>query len=90
MDARSFAVTRTGPAVALALLVAGGSLAAILGALYFQYVLHYLPCPLCLMQRYFHYAAIPLGVVVAAAAHYGAPKHEGQDRRDEQSHVELL
>jgi disulfide bond formation protein DsbB len=26
------------------------------------------------MQRYFHYAAIPLAVVVAGAAHYGAPR----------------
>ena len=74
MDARSFAVAKTSPAVAAALMVAAGSTAAILGALYFQYVLHYLPCPLCLMQRYFHYAAIPLGLVVAGAAHYGAPR----------------
>jgi disulfide bond formation protein DsbB len=74
MDARNFTTARTSPAAAIALVVAAGSAAAILGALYFQYVLHYLPCPLCLMQRYFHYAAIPLGVVVAGAAHFGAPR----------------
>ena len=74
MDARNFTVAKADPAVAIALVVAAGSTAAILGALYFQYVLHYLPCPLCLMQRYFHYAAIPLGLLVAGAAHFGAAR----------------
>ena len=42
---------------ALALLV---SLAAILAALAFEHLGGYAPCPLCLMQRYAYYAAIPL------------------------------
>jgi disulfide bond formation protein DsbB len=42
---------------ALALLI---SLAVILAALGFEYLGGYAPCPLCLMQRYAYYAAIPL------------------------------
>ena len=35
------------------------SAAVILAALGFEYLLGYIPCPLCLMQRYAYYAAIP-------------------------------
>ena len=34
--------------------------AVILAALGFEHIGHYLPCPLCLQQRYAYYAAIPL------------------------------
>jgi disulfide bond formation protein DsbB len=74
MDARTYTVAETRSAAATALVVAAGSAATILGALYFQHVLNYLPCPLCFMQRYFHYAAIPLALVLAGAAHFGAPR----------------
>lgn len=43
--------------------------AAILGALAFEYIGGYAPCPLCLEQRYAYYAAIPLlflGMALAA------------------------
>jgi disulfide bond formation protein DsbB len=36
------------------------SLATILGALAFEYIGGYAPCPLCLEQRYAYYAAVPL------------------------------
>src|SRR5262245_58978426 len=36
------------------------AVAAILAALAFQYIGGYLPCPLCLMQRYAYYAGIPV------------------------------
>jgi disulfide bond formation protein DsbB len=72
MDARTFTAADTRPAAATALMVAAGSAATVVGALYFQHVLNYLPCPLCFTQRYFHYAAIPLALVVAAAAYFGA------------------
>lgn len=36
------------------------SAAVILGALAFEYIGGYPPCPLCLMQRYAYYVAIPL------------------------------
>ena len=75
MDARTFTTTaQANPAAATALAVAAGSAATILGAYYFQYVLGFFPCPLCLEQRYFHYAAIPLALIVAIAARYRAPR----------------
>jgi len=42
--------------------------AALCGAWYFQYVLHYEPCPLCYQQRIPYYFAIPLGLLLAAFA----------------------
>ena len=36
------------------------ALAAILGALAFEHIGGYAPCPLCLQQRYAYYAAIPM------------------------------
>jgi disulfide bond formation protein DsbB len=48
--------------------------ATILGAYFFEYVLDYQPCPLCLMQRIPYYVAIPVAVAVAIAAQLGAPR----------------
>lgn len=48
--------------------------AALCGAWYFQYVLKYVPCPLCYEQRIPYYFAIPLGLVIGAFALYGARK----------------
>ena len=42
---------------AIVLVVAAGTIFAALG---FEYIGHYLPCPLCLQQRYAYYAGIPL------------------------------
>ncbi len=47
----------------LILLAAGGSAAAMLGALAFQYVGDMPPCKLCYWQRYPHVAAIAIGVI---------------------------
>ncbi|MFT0891248.1 disulfide bond formation protein B [Pseudochelatococcus sp. G4_1912] len=41
---------------------------AIAGAFYFQFVMHLPPCPLCLIQRWPFYAAIPVSVVAAYCA----------------------
>jgi disulfide bond formation protein DsbB len=57
--------------IALTIAVAGA--ATILGAYFFQYVLKLPPCPLCLDQRVPYYIAIPLALVVAFGAAYGAP-----------------
>lgn len=65
---------REQPIAAAALVVALGSLAAILAAFYFQYVLKYLPCPLCYQQRIPYYVVVPLGLAVAFAAVRGAPR----------------
>ena len=55
---------RSEPIVLAAAAVAAIGLAAILGAYFFQYVLGYRPCPLCLEQRIAYYIAIPLAAMV--------------------------
>jgi disulfide bond formation protein DsbB len=50
------------------------SLATLLGAWYFQYVLGYLPCDLCLKERIPYYVIIPLSLIVAVAARTRAPR----------------
>lgn len=57
---------------ALALILA---VAAIVTALAFEHIGGYAPCPLCLMQRYAYYAAIP-ALFVALALH-AANAHSG-------------
>jgi len=65
---------RTVPVAGAALAIAVVGIATILGAYYFEYVLHYQPCPLCLEQRIPYYVGIPLALVVALAAKFGAPR----------------
>lgn len=48
--------------------------AALCGAWYFQYVLKYVPCPLCYQQHIPYYFAIPLGLLLGAFALYGGGK----------------
>src|SRR5215208_2949737 len=62
------------PIAAAAVIVALGAMATILGAWFFEYVLGYAPCPLCLQQRIPYYVAIPLAVIVAAGALAGWPR----------------
>jgi disulfide bond formation protein DsbB len=50
------------------------SLATLLGAWFFQYVLGYLPCHLCLQQRIPYYLIIPLSFIVALAARTRTPR----------------
>ncbi|MGE3830999.1 MAG: disulfide bond formation protein B, partial [Parvibaculaceae bacterium] len=54
-----------------ALLIFIVSLLTILGAFIFEYN-GYPPCPLCLMQRWAYYAAMPLALVVALLAQRNA------------------
>ena len=65
---------RANPAMAAALVIAIVGAAAIVGAWFFEFVLHYQPCPLCLEQRVPYYIGIPLALVVAIAAWHGAPR----------------
>jgi disulfide bond formation protein DsbB len=65
---------RANPATAAALIVAVIGAAAIGGAWFFQFVLHYQPCPLCLEQRVPYYIGIPLALAVAIAAWRGGPR----------------
>ncbi len=50
------------------------SLATLLGAWYFQFVLSYPPCPLCLQERIPYYVVIPLSLALAIATRAGAPR----------------
>jgi disulfide bond formation protein DsbB len=74
MRAPATAILRDQPVAAAATIVALGGMATILGAWFFQYVLGYLPCELCLQQRIPYYVAIPLAVIVAAGALAGWPR----------------
>src|SRR3954453_14630588 len=65
---------RANPAIVAALVVAIVGAAAIGGAWFFQFVLKYQPCPLCLEQRVPYYIGIPLALVIAIAAWRGAPR----------------
>ena len=65
---------RARPVVAAATTVAAVGAAAILGAWFFQYVLGYKPCPLCLEQRYPYYFAIPLAVMVLLGEQVGSSR----------------
>src|ERR1043166_3560692 len=50
------------------------SLAAILGALGFEYIGGYLPCHLCLMQRTPYYVGVPVGAATVLAVAIAAPR----------------
>jgi disulfide bond formation protein DsbB len=65
---------RDEPIASVTLAVALGGTATILGAWFFQYALNYQPCALCLEERIPYYIAIPLGVVIAAAALQRLPR----------------
>jgi len=65
---------RANPAVTAALVVAIVGAVAIGGAWFFQFVLKYQPCPLCLEQRLPYYIGIPLALIVAIAAWRGAQR----------------
>jgi disulfide bond formation protein DsbB len=64
----------TGRMATAAIAAAAIATATILGAYFFEYVLDYQPCPLCLDQRIPYYVAIPIAAAVAVAAHIGAPR----------------
>jgi disulfide bond formation protein DsbB len=51
-----------------ALVVTAAGFATIAAALVFQYGLGYVPCALCLLQRWPYYVAVPLGLVAIALA----------------------
>jgi disulfide bond formation protein DsbB len=62
------------PAAAAALAVFVIGLATLGGAWFFEYVLKYQPCPLCLEQRIPYHIVIPLSLLVAIAALVRAPR----------------
>ncbi|MGH6671908.1 MAG: disulfide bond formation protein B [Xanthobacteraceae bacterium] len=62
------------PAARAALAVFAISLATMLGAWYFQFVLGYPPCELCLDERIPYYIVIPLSLLVTLAVVAAAPR----------------
>ena len=64
MVAHALNLARTQPVVAAAAAIAVVGILTILGAYYFQYVLGYRPCPLCLEQRVAYYVTIPLAAMI--------------------------
>ncbi len=62
------------PAARAALAIFVLSFATLLGAWYFQFVLGYPPCPLCLQQRIPYYIVIPLSLLLTIAARADAPR----------------
>jgi disulfide bond formation protein DsbB len=58
-------------AFAIGTLVLATAAAVILAALAFEHVGGYIPCPLCLQQRYAYYAGIPALVVALASLRFG-------------------
>jgi disulfide bond formation protein DsbB len=74
MKARWGEQLRGEPAAVAAFVVFALSVATILGAWYFQYVLKLPPCPLCLEERLPYHIVIPLSLLMAIAALVRAPR----------------
>jgi disulfide bond formation protein DsbB len=65
---------RTDPAAAAALAICVIGAATILGAWFFEYVLKYPPCELCLEERLPYHIVIPLSLLLTIAALVQAPQ----------------
>src|SRR5215813_13508006 len=66
------ALLRRDPPVAAAAIVTVIGALTICGFFFFQYVLGYPPCPLCLDQRIAFYVSVPLAALLWLGASYGA------------------
>ena len=56
-----------------ALVLTVGMAVVILSALGFEHIGHYIPCALCLMQRWPYYIGIPIGVLAVLSSVMNAP-----------------
>jgi disulfide bond formation protein DsbB len=65
---------RTDPSAAAALAIFVISTATILGAWFFEFVLKYPPCELCLEERLPYHVVIPLSLLLTIAAFVQAPQ----------------
>ena len=68
------AVVRREPALAAAAIIAAVGLLTICGFFFFEHVLGYPPCPLCLDQRKAFYVSVPLAALLCLGAGYGASR----------------
>ena len=74
MIERTLQIARAEPIAAAAVAIAVVGVATVFGFLFFQYVLGYPPCPLCLEQRYAYYASIPLAAMILLGLSVGASR----------------
>ena len=72
MAARMLDLARTQPAAAAAIAIAVIGVATMAGFFFFQYVLGYPPCPLCLEQRYAFYVSVPLAAMILLGVSVGS------------------
>ena len=63
---------RRDPPLAAAAIIAVVGLLTICGFFFFQYVLGYPPCPLCLDQRDAYYVSVPLAALLLLGVNHGA------------------
>jgi disulfide bond formation protein DsbB len=54
-------------------LLTAGMIVVILSALGFEHIGHYVPCALCLLQRWPYYVAIPIGILAVLSSTMNAP-----------------
>jgi disulfide bond formation protein DsbB len=74
MTANLTELIRDRPQTAAAALITVLGALAICGFFFFQYVLGYPPCPLCLEQRMSYYAVVPLAALLWLGASHGAAR----------------
>jgi disulfide bond formation protein DsbB len=74
MTGRTLELAYTEPKAAAAIAIATLGLATIAGFLFFQYVLGYPPCPLCLEQRIAYYVAVPLAAMILLGLSVGSSR----------------
>lgn len=65
---------KTEPMRLAATLIVFVAVTTILGAFFFQYVLGYQPCPLCLDQRIAYYVSIPLAILIMLGIAFSASR----------------
>ena len=74
MIAPALTLARNQPAAAAAIAIAVLGVLTMAGFFYFQYVLGYPPCPLCLEQRYAFYISVPLAAMVLLGLSVGSSR----------------
>ena len=74
MIAPALTLARTQPAAAAAAAIAVLGVLTMAGFFYFQYVLGYPPCPLCLEQRYAFYISVPLAAMILLGLSVGSSR----------------
>jgi disulfide bond formation protein DsbB len=72
MIARTLTLSRNQPVAVAGIAIAVLGCMTMAGFFFFQYVLGYPPCPLCLEQRYAYYVSVPLAAMVLLGLSVGS------------------